>query len=118
MNPILKQHIMLRRKARIRSRVSGTAEKPRLSVRRSLTHIYAQLVDDETGKTLVAASDLKLKKAKEGGKVALAKAVGQALAEAAKAAGIKKVVFDRGGRAYHGRVEALAAGAREGGLEF
>lgn len=109
---------LLRRKIRIRARVEGTASRPRLSVYRSLLHISAQLIDDASGKTLVAASDLKMKKAAEGGKVAMAKAVGMALAEAAKKAGITEVVFDRNGRMYHGRVKALAEGAREGGLKF
>lgn len=113
-----KNSIMARRKARIRARVKGTAERPRLSVRRSLSHIYAQLIDDVAGKTLASASDVKAKKAKEGGKIAAAKQVGSDLAAAAKKAGITKVVFDRGGRAYHGRVQALAEAAREGGLEF
>jgi len=109
---------MARRKARIRARVFGTSARPRLSVRRTLLHVYAQLIDDDSGKTLAAASDLKVKKTKEGGKVGVAKEVGVELAKVAKAAGITKVVFDRGGRAYHGRVKALAEGARENGLEF
>lgn len=118
-----KQLLLERRRHRVRARISGTAERPRLSVRRSLSHVYAQIIDDISGKTLAAASDLGLglkpKKGKKGeGKTSRAKAVGLALAEAAKKAGVKKVVFDRGGRTYHGRVKALALGAREGGLEF
>jgi|SRR5687768_147539 large subunit ribosomal protein L18 len=110
-----------RRKYGIRKNVSGTAERPRLSVFRSDKHIYAQVVDDYSGKTLAAASstigevrgDLK-----NGGNVAAAKAVGKAIAERAKAAGVSKVAFDRGGRMYHGRIKALADAAREGGLQF
>lgn len=113
-----------RRRARVRARVSGTAARPRLSVFRSARHISAQLINDETGKTLVSQDDSKLKKADlksdEGleAKIATAHAVGFALAEKAKAAGIDKVVFDRGGYLYHGRVKALADGARKAGLEF
>jgi len=118
MKPIQKQNLMIRRKARVRAVISGTAAKPRLSVYRSLGHIYAQLIDDDSSKTLVAASDLDMKKVKEGGKVVLATAVGKLLAERALKAGVKLVVFDRGGRKFHGRVKALAEGAREGGLQF
>lgn len=113
-----------RRRARVRARVIGTAERPRLSVFRSARHIVAQLIDDEAGRTLVAMDDAKLKKAgikNEDGleaKTAAARAVGKALAEKARAAGIEKAVFDRGGYRYHGRVKALADGARSGGLEF
>jgi large subunit ribosomal protein L18 len=106
---------------RVRMTVSGTAERPRLCVYRSLDHIYAQVIDDRAGKTLVSASsadkDTK-KNLKGGGNVAAAKVVGKAIAERAKAAGVSKVVFDRGGYKYHGRVKALADAAREAGLQF
>ncbi len=106
----------LRRAHRTRARVRGTAQRPRLSVKRSLKHIYAQLIDDAAGKTLVAASD---RSAQASGKpLEVAKRVGQALGEKAKAAGIAAAVFDRGPYRYHGRVAALADGAREGGLQF
>jgi large subunit ribosomal protein L18 len=104
---------------RIRKRVKGTAERPRLAVFRSLNHIYAQVIDDRSGKTLVAASTAEKSAAvKSGGNVEAAKVVGKIVAERAKAAGINAVVFDRGGFLYHGRVKALADAAREGGLEF
>jgi large subunit ribosomal protein L18 len=103
--------------ARIRQKLAGTAERPRLNVYRSLNHIYAQVIDDEKGETLVSASTLQLKQ-KNGGNVAAAKQIGKAVAEKAAAKGIKHVVFDRGGYLYHGRVKALADGAREAGLEF
>ena len=103
--------------ARIREKLSGTAERPRLNVYRSLNHIYVQVVDDQKGETLVSASSLELK-LKSGGNVAAAKEIGKAVAEKAVAKGIKKVVFDRGGFLYHGRVKALADAAREAGLEF
>lgn len=109
----------VRRHVRVRKTVAGTLAKPRLAVFRSLTHIYAQVIDDEAGRTLAAASTLqKDLKGTAGNKTARAKAVGSALAEKAKAAGVTKVVFDRGGNRYHGRVKALAEGAREGGLQF
>ena len=101
----------VRRHARVRKNISGTAERPRLNVFRSAKHIYAQVIDDVKGVTLVSASSMD--KDVEG-----AKAIGQKVAEKALAAGIKAVVFDRGGYVYHGRVAALAEGAREGGLEF
>ena len=106
---------------RVRMKVSGTSERPRLCVYRSLDHIYAQIIDDRAGKTLVAASsaDKSTKKnLKGGGNVAAAKVVGKEIAERAKAAGLAKVVFDRGGYKYHGRVKALADAAREAGLQF
>jgi len=106
---------------RIRKRLTGRAEAPRLNVYRSGKHIYAQVVDDARGHTLVSASsrDQEVRKTlKAGGNVAAAKVVGQALAQRAKAAGIGRVVFDRGGYAYHGRVKALADSAREAGLKF
>jgi len=105
---------------RIRKKLQGTAERPRLNVYRSLNHIYVQLIDDMSGRTLVSASTAEGKKAAghTGGNVASAKAVGKTIAERAKAKGISKVVFDRGGYIYHGRVKALADAAREGGLQF
>ncbi|MFZ5624527.1 MAG: 50S ribosomal protein L18 [Gemmatimonadota bacterium] len=108
-----------RRHLRVRKKVAGTAERPRLVVFRSLKHIYAQLVNDDLGVTLLGVSDLSEGLGAEGaGKTARARAVGRLLAEKAKAAGITKVVFDRAGYRYHGRVQAVAEGAREGGLEF
>ena len=110
----------LKRHKRVRGKISGTPERPRLNVFRSNTNIYAQVIDDVTGKTLVSASSLdKEFSAKgKGGNVAAATEVGKMLAERAKAKGIENVVFDRGGYLYHGRVKALAEGAREGGLAF
>ncbi|HJA63275.1 MAG TPA: 50S ribosomal protein L18 [Candidatus Intestinimonas stercoravium] len=108
----------LKRHKRVRSKVSGTPERPRLNVFRSETNIYAQIIDDVAGKTLAAASSLEKDFTCEGTKTDAAKKVGQMIAERAKAAGITTVVFDRGGYVYHGRVAALAEGAREGGLEF
>lgn len=102
---------------RIREKVSGTAERPRLAVFRSLNHIYAQVIDDQKGETLASASSLGLK-LKTGGNVAAAKEIGKKVAEEAAGKGIKKVVFDRGGFLYHGRIKALADAAREAGLEF
>jgi len=102
---------------RIRTKVQGTAERPRLNVYRSLNHIYAQVIDDAQGVTFVSASTV-ASKAKTGGNVAAAKEVGKLVAERAKEKGINKVVFDRGGYLYHGRVKALADAAREAGLEF
>jgi len=108
----------LRRHRRVRAKVHGSAERPRLVVFRSNRGIEAQLVDDETGQTLASASHLGLAKSFKGDKTAQAGAVGKALAAAAKEAGVDTCVFDRGGYLYHGRVKALADGAREGGLEF
>lgn len=111
-----------RRHVRVRAKVSGTPQRPRLNVFRSSAHIYAQVIDDTLGHTLVAACDLEAEvrdRAGEGStKVARAKAVGELVAERARAAGIGAVVFDRGGFLYHGRVRAVADGAREGGLTF
>ncbi len=111
-----------RRKSRVRAKISGTAARPRLSVFRSLSHISCQIIDDVSGKTLVAARDGELKgvEAKEGlgNKAAAAYSVGKLLAEKAKAAKIESVVFDRNGYAFTGRVAALAQGARDGGLAF
>jgi large subunit ribosomal protein L18 len=105
---------------RIREKLSGTAERPRLNVYRSLDHIYTQLIDDANGVTLVSASTLTKKgePKKTGGNVASAKDVGKLIAERAQEKGIKRVVFDRGGYLYHGRIKALADAAREAGLEF
>ena len=100
---------------RIRAKLAGTADRPRLNVYRSLNHIYVQVIDDQKGETLVSASTIKMK---NGGNVAAAKEIGKAVAEAAVAKGVKRVVFDRGGYLYHGRIKALAEAAREAGLEF
>ena len=108
----------IRRHKRVRSKISGTAACPRLNVFRSSMHIYAQLIDDENGVTLAAASSTEKGFGQYGGNVEAAKKVGLAIAEKAKAKGITDVVFDRGGYVYHGRVAALAEGAREGGLNF
>ena len=111
-----------RRKRRVRKKISGNAERGRLSIFRSKVHIYAQIVDDAGGRTLAAASSLKLAgvttKEGESKRMAAARAVGQTLAERAKEKGIEGVVFDRGGYRYHGRVAALATAARDGGLKF
>jgi large subunit ribosomal protein L18 len=108
-----------RRHLRVRKKVFGTPTRPRLVVFRSLKHIYAQLIDDEASRTIVGVSDRSKGVTGEGkGKIAHGFAVGAALAERAKAAGIKSVVFDRAGYPYHGRVKAVAEGARKGGLEF
>ena len=103
---------------RIRRKVAGNTERPRLAVFRSVKHIYAQVIDDSVGHTLVAASSTEKSGIKSGGNVAGAKAVGKLLAERAQEKGVKTVVFDRGGYLYHGRVKALAEAAREGGLKF
>ncbi|MEZ0344433.1 MAG: 50S ribosomal protein L18 [Caldimicrobium sp.] len=128
MRPEVKVEKRLRRKKRVRKKVFGTPERPRLSVFRSKKQIYAQIIDDTMGHTLVACSSLtpeireKIKELKEKGeiknKLDVAFLVGKYLAEKAKEKGITKVVFDRGGYKYHGRVKALAEGARSGGLEF
>ena len=107
----------LRRHSRVRNKVSGTAECPRLNVFRSNSQIFAQIIDDVKGTTLVSSSSLALK-LKNGGNVEAAKLVGEDIAKKAVKAGIKEVVFDRGGYQYHGRVEALADAARENGLDF
>jgi large subunit ribosomal protein L18 len=116
-----KEDIRTRIRARIRRRLAGTTQRPRLAVFRSQAHIYAQVIDDDAGKTLCSAStldkDLK-EKAKKGANVAAAKAVGQLIANRAKEKGIEAVVFDRGGFQYHGRIKALADAAREAGLKF
>ena len=108
-----------RRHRRVRARVIGTAERPRLNVFRSLSHIYAQVIDDSQGHTLAAAGSLESDlKSQEGTKTDQAKAVGRLVAERARAAGVTQVVFDRGGWKYHGRIKALADAAREAGLDF
>ena len=107
-----------RRHRRVRGKISGSAQRPRLAVFRSNRGVFAQLVDDATGKTLAGAGWTNLPKSFKGDKQAQAKEVGMVLAAAAKKAGIEAVVFDRGGYLYHGRVKALAEGAREGGLKF
>jgi large subunit ribosomal protein L18 len=118
-SPKTRSELRYRRHLRVRQRVSGSAERPRLAVFRSLKHVYAQLVNDELGVTLLGVSDLTEGCQPDGaGKVGKAKGVGKLLAERAKAAGISRVVFDRAGYRYHGRVQAVADGAREGGLEF
>ncbi len=108
----------IKRHKRVRAKISGTPEMPRLNVFRSEANIYAQIIDDVSGVTLVSASSLDKAVEGYGGNVAAATAVGKLVAERAKAKGIETVVFDRGGYLYHGRVKALAEGAREGGLQF
>ena len=112
--PKTRQDLRFRRHLRVRQRVAGTAERPRLVVFRSLKHIYAQLVDDSTSRTLASVSDHKL----TGKKSEKSTEVGKLIAQRAKDAGLTKVVFDRAGYRFHGRVKAVADGAREGGLEF
>lgn len=104
-----------KRHLRVRNKISGTSERPRLVVFRSLKHIYAQLVDDSANRTLATVSDLGIAEGKKGER---AEAVGKMIAERAKTAGISRVVFDRAGYRYHGRIKAVADGARKGGLEF
>jgi large subunit ribosomal protein L18 len=108
----------LHRHTRVRGKVSGTAERPRLNVYRSLNHIYAQVIDDVNGVTLAAAASNEKDFGMTGGNKEAAKKVGMLIAERAAKAGISEVVFDRGGYVYHGRVQELAEGAREGGLKF
>ena len=107
-----------KRHVRVRGKISGTADRPRLNVYRSLSNIYSQLIDDVKGVTLAQASTVEKDFAEYGGNVEAAKAVGKKLAERATEKGIKECVFERGGYVYHGRVAAVADGAREGGLEF
>ncbi len=109
-----------KRISRIRKKITGTSEKPRLCVFKSNKHIYAQIVDDAAGKTIAAMStvDKSFEQGEDSGKISAAKVVGIAIAERAKAAGVSQVVFDRGGYIYHGRVKSLSEGAREGGLKF
>jgi large subunit ribosomal protein L18 len=113
-----KNEIRLRIHKRIRRRVAGTQERPRLAVFRSLNHIYAQVIDDQQGHTIVAAASTEKDMRGKGGNVEGAKLIGKAVAERAKTKGITRVVFDRGGYLYHGRVKALADAARQAGLEF
>ncbi len=116
-----KNEIRLRIHTRIRRKMTGTAERPRLAVFRSVAHIYAQVIDDAKGTTVVAASSLEKSNRdtlKTGGNLEAAKMIGKAVAERAKEKGIRQVVFDRGGYQYHGRIKALADAAREAGLEF
>ena len=113
-----KKEIRGRIHKRIRRKLSGTAARPRLAVFRSEAHIYAQVIDDERGATMVSASSVDKGGKTKGGNVAAAKAIGKLVAERAKEKGIKSVVFDRGGYQYHGRVKALADAARAAGLEF
>ena len=108
----------IKRHVRVRAKISGTPERPRLNVFRSKQNIYAQIIDDTTGSTLVSASTVEKDFDGYGGNKEAARKVGKILAERAEKAGIKAVVFDRGGYVYHGRVQELAEGAREGGLEF
>ncbi len=103
---------------RLRKRLHGTPERPRLAVFRSVSHIYAQVIDDRAGRTLAAASSVEKAASSNGGNVAGAKQIGQLIGDRAKAKGITKVVFDRGGYLYHGRIKALAEAARAAGLEF
>lgn len=120
-NPLKKRAARERRHRRVRARVVGTPERPRLSVFKSARHIYAQIIDDEAGRTLVAASTLSPEfKTRQpvGGKTEAAKVVGALVAEKALSAQVRRVVFDRGGYRFHGRVRALATAAREKGLEF
>jgi len=121
MNALIKKTLRReRRKARVRKHVSGTSERPRLTVFRSHKNMYAQLIDDLAGRTLVAASSMDgaVQEGHNGGNKAAAQAVGLALATKAAAAGIKKAVFDRNGYPFHGRIRELAEAARKGGLEF
>lgn len=116
-----KQAGLERRQRRVRGKISGTAERPRLRVTRTNDHIYAQVIDDVAGVTLASASSVEPevgKDLKNGSNIDAARAVGEAVGARAKAAGVTEVIFDRGGRVYHGRVKALADGARSAGLEF
>ena len=119
--PKRKQMSHLRRKKKKKRKISGTSQRPRLSVNRSLKHIYAQIIDDENGKTLAHASSLSSEvtsNTSEGDKTQAAQSVGQLIAQKAKENQIEKVIFDRGSYLYHGRIKALAEAAREGGLKF
>jgi large subunit ribosomal protein L18 len=121
MEATAKREARLRRHARVRKKVSGTASRPRLAVYRSNRHVYAQLIDDGAAATLAAASDAELPTDRPGagpGKTDRAREVGKLIAERARRAGIEAAVFDRGGRRFHGRVAAVAEGAREGGLRI
>jgi large subunit ribosomal protein L18 len=118
MSRVTTRQARLRRHRRVRGKIRGSAERPRLLVFRSNRGIFAQLVDDDAGRTVAAASWTQLPASFKGGKTEQAAEVGKRLAEAGKKAGVESVVFDRGGYLYHGRVKALADGAREGGLSF
>jgi large subunit ribosomal protein L18 len=118
MLPHKKREARKRRHRRVRKRIRGAESRPRLAVYRSNRHIYAQLVDDVSGRTLVAASSLEADAAGKGDKKAAAKRVGEMIAKRAKDAGVERVVLDRGGRLYHGRVRSVAEAAREGGLKI
>ena len=118
MSQLTTREARLRRHRRVRGKIRGTAERPRLLVFRSNRGIFAQLIDDDAGRTVASAGWLALPKSFKGDKTEQAAEVGKALAEAAKKAGVDTAVFDRGGYLYHGRVKALADGAREGGLSF
>lgn len=115
---LTKSERRLRIKRRVRKNVEGTTERPRLSVFRSNNEIYAQVINDETSKTIVAASSLDKEVSKDGNKSDIAKAVGKMVAERAKANGVDQITFDRNGYLYHGRIKSLAEGAREAGLKF
>ena len=115
---VQKKAIRKRIHARIRKKLTGTKERPRLAVYRSVAHIYAQVIDDSEGKTIASASTVDKTAKTNGGNVAAAKTIGKLVAERAKEKGVKQVVFDRGGYQYHGRIKALADAAREAGLEF
>lgn len=114
---LIKQQKRIRRHRRVRAKIKGTSKCPRLCIFRSNQHIYAQLIDDDKGKTILSLSDIELKKSK-GAKTDLAKEIGKLIAQKAIAKKIIKVVFDRGGYKYHGRIKALAEAAREAGLKF
>jgi large subunit ribosomal protein L18 len=118
MSKITARELRLRRHRRVRGKIRGTAERPRLAVFRSNSGIFAQLVDDDAGKTVASCNWTSLPKSFKGDKTEQAAEIGKRLADAAKKAGVSSVVFDRGGYLYHGRVKALADGAREGGLTF
>ena len=118
MSQLTVREARLRRHRRVRGKIRGSAERPRLLVLRSNRGVFAQLIDDDAGRTLAAASWLELPKSFKGDKTKQAAEIGKRLAAAAKKAGVESVVFDRGGYLYHGRVKALAEGAREGGLSF
>jgi len=117
-HPIAKKQIRERIHKRIRRKLEGTTERPRLAIYRSVAHIYVQVIDDTQGRTLVSASTVEKEGKRGGGNVAAAKDIGKLVAQRAKEKGISKVVFDRGGYQYHGRVKALADAARQAGLEF
>lgn len=117
----IKEHKRIGRHTRIRKKISGTSEQPRLCIHRSLTNLYAQVIDDSAGKVIFGMSTRSkglLGKIKNGGNIAAASALGEAFAAEAQKKGLKKVCFDRGGHLYHGRVKAFAEGARKGGMEF